>query len=195
MQEAQRIKASNKIHLENKFTLKKSQLLDSIRIQISQVQDELEESFIKDKSEVINLKTRIIALQKQVDSNNDLILEQETIIQQLMFKLKAQEHQQLPRKQLNVDQDLLFEFEQELSQLKALSHKLRQKANRLCSYFVCLQLYTADLGLKIQQDDFDSNLLFMPKIPDHSSLISSLQESEKRLKEKLEQQGCKSQRD
>ncbi|CAK58374.1 unnamed protein product (macronuclear) [Paramecium tetraurelia] len=184
MQEAERIKASNKVYLENKFTLKKSQLLDSIRLQISQVQDELEESFIKDKSEVINLKTRIIALQKQVDSNNDLILEQETIIQQLMFKLKAQEHHQLPRKQLNVDQDLLFEFEQELSQLKALSNKLRQKANRLCSYFVCLQLYTADLGLKIQQDDYDSNLLFMPKIPDHSSLISSLQESEKTLKEK-----------
>ncbi|CAD8144661.1 unnamed protein product [Paramecium pentaurelia] len=142
MQEAYRIKASNKILLENKFTLKKSQLLDSIKIWISQVQEELEESILKDKSEVINQKIKIVALQKQVDSNNDVILEQETIIQQLMLKLKELEkHQQLPQKQNIVDQDLLFEFEQELSSLKTLSHKLRQKANRLCSYFNQVQKY------------------------------------------------------
>ncbi|CAD8059627.1 unnamed protein product [Paramecium sonneborni] len=188
MQEAYRIKASNKVQFENKFTQKKNQLLDSIQIQIQQVQDDLQESILKDKSEVINIKAKIIALQKQADSKNNLILEQETIIQSLILKLQELEKKELPQKQNFIDQDLLVELEQEISLLKALSHKLRLKANRLCSYFVCLRLYNAELGLKIQQDDFDYNHLVMPKIPDHSTLIQSLQESERILKQKLDLQ-------
>ncbi|CAD8048154.1 unnamed protein product [Paramecium primaurelia] len=195
MQEAYRIKTSNKVQLENKFTQKKGQLLESIQIMISQVQEELQESILKDKQEVINQKAKTIALQKQADSKNDLILEQETIISQLLLKIQELEKEQLPQKQNNVDQDLVVELEQELLLLKTLSNKLRQKANRLCSYFVCLRLYNAEQGLKIQQDDYDYNLLVMPKIPDHSSLISSLQESERILKQKLEQQGYQNSRD
>ncbi|CAK88092.1 unnamed protein product (macronuclear) [Paramecium tetraurelia] len=156
---------------------------------ISQVQEELQDSILKDKQEVINQKAKTIALQQQADSKNELILDQETIIQQLLAKLQELEKQEVLQKQNNVDQNLLLELEQEIESLTTLSNRLRLKANRLCSYFVCLRLYNSDLGLKIQQDDFDSNLLVMPKIPDHSSLISSLQEAERALKQKVEQQG------
>ncbi|CAD8137435.1 unnamed protein product [Paramecium octaurelia] len=194
MQEAYRIKASNKVQFENKFTQKKGQLLDTIQIMISQVQEEMQDSILKDKQEVINQKAKTIALQKQADSKNELIIEQETIIQQLLLKLQELEKESLPQKQNNVDQDLLLELEQEITSLTALSNRLRQKANRLCGYFVCLRLYNPELGLKIQQDDFDYNLLVMPKIPDHTSLISSLQESERALKQKVEQQGYQNSR-
>ncbi|KAM3141679.1 hypothetical protein pb186bvf_006284 [Paramecium bursaria] len=156
-EELQRVRASLKVEYENKFAQKKAQMTETLYSQLKELNEQFKQQSYVDSRDVINSK---------VNSSRKC---QQDRWQPKQNQQLGQNHQLLPR---------IIELEQELELANELNSKLRLKIYKLVQNFVVLKLYSFEYGQKIQQDDFDLNLLVMPKMQDDSANLKKLQESQ-----------------
>lgn len=122
-------------------------------------------------------------LEKTADLRNQLLVEQEVLLRQNLCKSLQRPTPALLRKQSS-DNNL----EEKLQEQHDLVRRLRQKVSKLVGVLVCLKLYQADYGLKVQADDFDPNYLFMPRLPNYDQMLAELRDKNKELEKRLKHQ-------